>query len=75
MLTFPQYWIQRRRLIRRLNRNYKADDKAVAEATAAGLHSRFIYDLKTDQAQENWLLEDGLQQLETRYLCIQAYKH
>ena len=75
MLTFPEYWLQRRRLMTSLKKAYKADDKAVDQARAAGLHSEEIYNLKCDQAQEQWLLEDELQQLESRYLCIEAHKY
>lgn len=75
MLTFLKYWMQRHRLMKQLKSAYRADDKAVAKAKAADLHSQQIYNLKYEQAQENWLLEDELQQLETRYLCVQAHKH
>jgi hypothetical protein len=75
MLTFPEYWLKRRRLMAQLKRGYKADDKAVAKARAAKASAQDIHDLKYEQAQENWLLEDELQQLESRYLCLQANKH
>jgi hypothetical protein len=63
MLGYLKYTIARHKLSTRLRAAYKADDRAVSEMQAAGAASVEIYNLKSDQAQDNWILEDELQQL------------
>lgn len=75
MLGYIRYTIARRRLSSRLQAAYKDDDRAVAEMQAAGMASVEIYNLKSDREQDNWILEDELQQLESRYICLEAHKY
>ena len=75
MLSYPRYWLERRRLTGQLRAGYKADDRAVAKAKAGGATSADIHQLSFDAAQESWLIEDQLQQLESRYLCLEAHRY
>jgi hypothetical protein len=75
MLSYPRYLIERRHLSAQLRAAYKADDLDVARKKASGATASEIYDLKGQQAQENWIIEDELQQLESRFLCLQAHKY
>lgn len=67
LLWWKRYWLRVK-----LEREYRRDAEAVAEARAKGATPSAVYDLQQQQHFENLILEDELDQLDTRIICKAA---
>jgi hypothetical protein len=74
MMAYVTYRLKRRWLKARQNREFRRDNAAVAKARAEGASVSAIRDLQRSQWEENRILDDEITQLESRYICKEAYR-